>query len=346
MRSTCSGHRFAWGVAVCLLALGGSVPAQAGAPQFTPVAQAAPGVLQMAPSQPKGALSEQARQRLADQAVRPAPVSGRVANEAAPALSTARQVSPNHLEPLWGQDAVPAQKGDAVAKPQTPKVAAPLAPLAPRGAQRPNTPDAPQSPAAQVIGKASKSAKSATQPQSSGSAAPGAEGNSHLAASGESHADAAKPKRSAHASKHALARDKASRRAKPAEVQPARRRLGAHAEPQGHAHQSGKISPKPAGKTPGVAAATRAKPAGKPGVFHVKHGARATAAKATAAKSKSAKPTAAKISAVKPAGKGHASPAKASGKTKLAKGSKGTKASAAKGAKSAQGKHPATRHRG
>jgi hypothetical protein len=319
MLCTRSGHRFAWGLGACLLALGGAVPTRAAEPQFTPVAQAVPGVLQTAPAQPKGALSEQARQRLADHAARPAPVSGRVANEVAPALSTARQVAPNHLEPLWGQDALPAPKGDTVPKPQATKVAAPSAVAAPRAPQSPKVAPVPPVPAATVGVPPAKS----TKPKPA--AVAGAKGR-------------------AGRSERAALHTEAERAAKVSLPRSPHRKLGAHAD------QAGKSSPKPAGKTPGVAAASRAKSAGKQGVFHVKHGARTPAAKAAATKSKSAKPTSAKPTAskgaaVKPAGKGHTSPARASGKAKLAKPSKGTKASAAKGAKSAQGKHPATRHR-
>ncbi len=324
MLCTRSGHRFAWGLGACLLALGGAVPTRAAEPQFTPVAQAVPGVLQTAPAQPKGALSEQARQRLADHAARPAPVSGRVANEVAPALSTARQVAPNHLEPLWGQDALPAPKGDTVPKPQATKVAAPSAVAAPRAPQSPKVAPVPPVPAATVGVPPAKS----TKPKPA--AVAGAKGR-------------------AGRSERAALHTEAERAAKVSLPRSPHRKLGAHAEAQGHAHPLGKGA-KPASKTHGVAAAPRAKPTGKSAVFHVKHGARTPAAKAAATKSKSAKPTSAKPTAskgaaVKPAGKGHTSPAKASGKTKLAKPSKGTKASAAKGAKSAQGKHPATRHR-
>lgn len=320
MLRTCSGHRFAWGVVVGLLVLGGAVPTRAAEPQFTPVAQAVPGVLQTAPAQPSGALSEQARQRLADHAARPAPVSGRVANEAAPALSTARQVAPNHLEPLWGQDALPAPKGDTLSKPQVTKVAAPSAVAAPRAPQSPKVAPVPPVPAAAVGVPPAKSNK--PKP----AAVAGAKGRAG---------------RSERAALHA----EAERAAKASVPRSPHRKLGAHAEAQGHAHPPGKGA-KPAGKTHGVAAAPRAKPTGKSAVFHVKHGAHTPAAKAAAAKSKSAKPTAAKVAAGKSAGKGHASPAKVSGKTKLAKPTKGIKASAAKGAKSAKGKHPATRHRG
>lgn len=85
-----------------------------------PVAPVAPVVPPAATVQAPGALSEQARQRLSEQAPssRVKAVSGRVSNESqpvsrtpvppAPVLSTARQVAPNHLEPLWGNDAVPA----------------------------------------------------------------------------------------------------------------------------------------------------------------------------------------------------------------------------------------------
>ncbi len=93
--------------------------AQAAEPLFAPVPPTPPVVQQPAPVQAPGALSEQARQRLSEQAPasRAKAISGRVSNEPAPAnkvpvaqpvTSTARQVPPNHLEPLWGNDALPA----------------------------------------------------------------------------------------------------------------------------------------------------------------------------------------------------------------------------------------------
>lgn len=107
---------------VCSCLMGAAVwvgQVQAAEPLFAPVPPTPPVVLQPAPVQAPGALSEQARQRLSEQAPssRVKAISGRVSNEPAPAnkspvaqpvTSTARQVAPNHLEPLWGNDAVPA----------------------------------------------------------------------------------------------------------------------------------------------------------------------------------------------------------------------------------------------
>lgn len=117
--------RKAWltlGVAVASVAMG--MPAVAAEPLFDP-SSANPPVRTGAPAAPrKGELSEQARQRLAEQGSASVAPMGTAGGAAAPAgasrlvreggvggvvpVSTARQVAPNHLEPLWGEDAVPA----------------------------------------------------------------------------------------------------------------------------------------------------------------------------------------------------------------------------------------------